>query len=232
MCFLLEYETFFLTGIISLGPQRPTTFAALDSENVYINFDYLSNNTEGARKFYLTSNVVFEDKDLDVAVVAMKPTTGFPPPFRHFGQAKPNNKFTFVGHPFGEPKQLNQVDGLLAVSLQTKAEAVAWSRGVSGTDDGFDGIDTPGRILFHCSFEKGGSGSPGIALVGRQAVVVTVLLHGYPNWYYDPNFDQGIKNRVTNQQRIEQGVNMADLYLKMREVNRDLCDAIFGSSSE
>ena len=218
--------------MISLGRGPPTPFAALDNEDVYVNFDFLSSNTMTIRKFYLTSNVVFDDEELDIAVVELKPAQQpFPLPFPNFAQAQPNSKFTFVGHPFGEPKQLNQVEGLEAVSPETKEEAVAWSREVAGID-GFAGIDTPGRILFHCSFQKGGSGSPGIAMVGQQAVVVTVLLHGYPEWVYDPNFSQEIKNRVENKQRIEQGVSMMDLYLKMHAVNSDLCYAIFGRPNE
>ena len=223
---------FFFTGIISLGPRRPTSYAALDNENVYVNFEFLStSNAATITKFYLTSNVVFEDEVLDIAVVELKPGPELPPPFRNFAQPQPGSKFTFVGHPFGEPKQLNQVDGLLAVSEHDKQEAVVWSRRVAGID-GFAGLDTPGRILFHCSFKKGGSGSPGIAVVGEQAVVVTVLLHGYPDWFYDPNFDQNIKNNVGNQQRIEQGVSMRDLYFKMQDVNADLRDAIFGRPNE
>lgn len=62
--------------------------------------------------------------------------------------------------------------------------------------------------------------------------MVTVLLHGYPDWFYDPNFDQNIKNNVGNQQRIEQGVSMRDLYFKMQDVNADLRDAIFGRPNE
>lgn len=219
-------------GIISLGARRPTTFAALDNENVFVNFDFLSRNTATIRKFHLSSNVVFEDDVLDIAVVELKAGAHeFPPPFCNFAQAQPNIKFKFVGHPFGEPKQLNEVDGLLAVSPETKEEAVTWSRQVAGLD-GFAGMEIPGRVLFHCSFQKGGSGSPGIAVVEGQAVVVTVLLHGYPDWFYDPNFDQDIKNRVANQQRIEQGVSMMDLYLKMHAVNRDLCYAIFDRANE
>ena len=174
---------------------------------------------------------MFEDEVLDIAVVELKAAREFPPPFRNFGQAQPNSKFTFVGHPFGEPKQMNQVDGLSAVSTETKAEAVAWSREVASYD-GFAGMETSGRIMFHCSFQKGGSGSPGIAVVGEQAVVVTVLLHGYPDWFYDPNFDQDIKNRVANQQRIEQGVSMIDLHYKIHEVNSDLCNEIFARANE
>ena len=228
----IVYVFFFFTGIISLGPRRPTSYAALDSENVYVNFNFLStSNTATITKFYLTSNVVFEDEVLDIAVVELKPGPELPPPFRNFSQPQPGSKSTFVGHPSGEPKQLNQVDGLSAVNEPIKEEAVEWSSRLARYD-GFAGMDAPGRILFTCSFQKGGSGSPGIALIGEQAVVVTVLLHGYPDWFYDPNFDQNIKNSIGNQQRIEQGVSMKDLYFRMRDVNTVLRDAIFGRPNE
>ena len=94
--------------------------------------------------------------------------------------------------------------------------------------NGYLGIGCEGRILFHCSFERGGSGSPGIAIVGNRATAVTVLLCGYPGWFYEPEVDQNIKITVPNNYRIEQGIRMEYLYRKMLEKVSDICIDIFG----
>ena len=196
---------------------------------MYVEFGYLT-NTSVTEKVYFTSNVMFENEKLDVAIVELQESEGqtLPVPLT----VSPNTltgtrpRFTFVGHPGGEFKQLNPVDGFVEVDNYQKETASTWSNIVAKTD-GYEGIDNPGRILFHCSFQKGGSGSPGIAVVGNTPVVVTVLLHGYPDWFYDPNFDKRIKDTVHNQQRIEQGVLMESLHQLLLAEAPDICKDIF-----
>ena len=67
----------------------------------------------------------------------------------------------------------------------------------------------------------------GIAVVGNTPMVVTVLLHGYPDWFYDPNFDKRIKDTVQNQQRIEKGVLMESLHQLFLAEVPDICKDIF-----
>lgn len=222
-----------LSEYIPLPQTRRGSFAALENNTVYVDFEYLEhNNTRGTKKFYLTSNVAFKNRVLDVAVIELKRgTSNFPPAFHTFSKALPNKTFTLVGHPFGEVKQLNETEGLCEINEQNRRALVDWSRHTAGID-GFAGIEVRERILFHCSFEKGASGSPGVAVVDGRAVVVTMLLHGYPDWVYDPACDPAVKNQATNDRRIEQGVNMLELYNTMHAEDKDLCNAIFGTNEE
>ena len=206
----------------------------LKNESVYVDFEYTLHGRQGndSTKFYLTSNVAFADDEHDVAVVELQKNDNlnipFPPEFTSFSIALPNRQFTFIGHPNGEPKMFNPVDGPVELTKETYQVATDWSLSL-GQPTGFNGIDSSSRILFQCSFETGGSGSPGITVrYGQEAVVVTMLLRGYPGWYYDANIDQSLKANISKNQRIEQGVNMFSLYQKMHSVNPDLCIAVFG----
>ena len=209
-------------------------YRVLKNKSVYVDFEYTlpGRQSSDSIKFFLTSNVAFADDEHDVAVVELQknenPNIPFPPEFTRYSMASPNRKFTFIGHPNGKPKLFNDVDGPVQLTAETYQVATAWSLSLCHPT-GFNGIEQSSRILFHCSFEKGGSGSPGIDVTdGQEAVVVTMLLRGYPDWYYDPNIDQSLKANVSKNQRIEQGVNMVSLYKKMHTVNTDLCNAIFG----
>ena len=204
-------------------------FAVLaNTDHVYIDFGFLSNASK-TQKINLSSNVVFKNESLDIAIVELQSTGGqsIPVPLTLSPNTLLEDLFTFVGHPGGEFKQLNPIDGFVTLTNDQKKKAVEFSHRVAGAN-GFGGIDNQGRILFHCSFQKGGSGSPGLVVVGTKAVVITVLLHGYPDWFYDPKVDKRIKDTVHNHNKIEQGVLMESLYKALHAgVHRDVFDDIF-----
>ena len=222
--------------------EGPSRFDVLKKNSVYVDFNYKyrpnaqSNDTEMRNAiFYLTSNVKFQDQELDVAILELKEneSTGiqFPDAFINFSHASPNKKFTFIGHPDGNVKKQNEVDGPYYLDNEMYAKAVDWSMRENGSN-GFEGANMPERLLFHCSFQQGGSGSPGLAVEGgKKAVVVTMLLRGYPEWYYAPDCNPQIRARVSPDQCIEQGVDMVSLYHKMHRINRDLCNSIFGQNA-
>lgn len=213
-------------------------YDVLGKSSVYVDFNYNHSNDQpnhadvGTSKFFLKPVVKYEDPDLDVAILELEETNGvpFPDALINFSKVSPNKKFTFIGHPLGNFKKQNEVDGPVYLDEGTYHRAVDWSMRISGSD-GFVGVRMPGRLLFHCSFQQGGSGSPGIAIEGgKKAVVVTMLLRGYPEWYYHPNCNPQIHDQVARGQCIEQGVDMVELYLKMRRQNQDLCATIFGQN--
>ena len=212
----------------------------LEKSSVYVDFNFVnppsdqSNNTDvGNNKFYFKPSVKFENEDLDVAVLELKEREGvpFPDALINFSQVSPNKMFTFIGHPAGGTKKQNEVDGPVYLDTETYRKAVNWSMRVQGSD-GFVGVNIPERLLFHCSFQQGGSGSPGIAVEGgKKAVVVTMLLRGYPEWYYDPACNTQLREQVARDSCIEQGVDMVALYQKMHSENPDLCYSIFGQNA-
>ena len=217
-----------LTFIFLLGPRIGSDpFAVLANTKVYVDFGFLS-HASTMKKVYLTSAVVFSNESLDIAIVQLKKPPGsqtLPEPLTLCKETLPEDQFTFVGHPGGEVKQLNPINGFVEITNEQKKEAVIFSHKATGTD-GYDGIDNPRRILFHCSFQKGGSGSPGLVVVDDIPVVITVLLHGYPDWFYDSKVDKRIKDTVHNHNKIEQGVLMESLYELLHE-SPELCKDIF-----
>lgn len=83
-------------------------YTALKNKSVYVDFEYTlpGSQSSSSTKFFLTSNVAFADDEHDVAVIELEnnPNFPFPPEFTRYSIASPNRKFTFIGHPNGEPK--------------------------------------------------------------------------------------------------------------------------------
>jgi hypothetical protein len=90
-----------------------------------------------------------------------------------------------------------------------------------------DTIDNPHRFLFRCRFTKGGSGAPGVVLIGINIYVTTVLLWGYPNWYFDKTFEEKKVNWPEGD-CIQQGVNLKSLQEIMHLAYPELSVDIFG----
>lgn len=82
------------------------------------------------------------------------------------------------------------------------------------------------RILFNCCASEGASGSPGIVIENDEVVVVTVLLRGYPSWYYDPKHSD-IRSRFPKDICIEQGANMDSVSRRIAHKNPSLHSEIF-----
>ena len=180
-------------------------------------------------KVYVTSNVVFENESLDIAVVELQTSGGqsLPGPLTLSQNSLLVEQFTFIGHPGGEYKQLNPIDGFVTFPADQKRYAVQLSQRIRGTD-GYIGIDNEDRILFNCSFKEGASGSPGIVVVGGIPVVITVLLQGYPDWFYDSTVDRSDKDQLEKTNILEQGVKMERLYKLFHDhVPSNVCEDIF-----
>lgn len=91
-------------------------------------------------------------------------------------------------------------------------------------------LTNPSRLLFSCASSKGASGSPGIQITANgQIVVVTMLLHGYPDFFYDKDCEL-LKANWPKEYTIEQGVNFASVFAKMKKNNSSLSDEIFPAS--
>ena len=230
LCKIVEYGPIAFFSILSLISKKLTfislldhrissdPFTVLENTDVYVDFGFLS-NTPTTEKVYLTSRVVFSNKALDIAIVELQSSGGqsIPGPLTLSPNTLLEHQFFFVGHPGGEFKQLNPIDGFVKFTKGQMEIAVQFSQKVNpynsvlGTN-GYEGIDNPDRILFNCSFQKGGSGSPGLAVVGSEPVVTTVLLHGYPDWFYEPTVAQHKKNEILPGNKLEQGVKMESLH--------------------
>ena len=220
-----------LSEYVGVSHSRTHPYISLENDSVYIDFGHMQDGqiNDTSKRFRLSRNVVFADPELDVAIVELQSTDReFPAEFKKFSQALPGQTVFLMGHPDGAGKALNKIDGPFQMTHEFRQEAADWSRRLTDTD-GFVGVDNDKKLLFHCSFQQGASGSPGISVVnGKEAVVVTMLLRGYPEWKYNPNTPPELLAQVGNNQCIEQGVSMTAVYLKLHSQNNDLCVSIFG----
>lgn len=82
------------------------------------------------------------------------------------------------------------------------------------------------RWLLNCQSRKGASGAPGVAVVDEKPVVLTMLLHGYPNWYYNEKC-QNLIQPWHEQLLVQQGTNFRSVAEKMKQRNNELHGEIF-----
>lgn len=88
-----------------------------------------------------------------------------------------------------------------------------WSRATfpNGTDYYEVLLEHPRKIIFHTTFGKGSSGSPGFMIRNDKPCVVLIVRGGTPSCFYD-NVCPGIV--VNDNQKVEYGYAMSDIYKK------------------
>ena len=189
-------------------------------------------------KFYFNDIIHFEDSETDTAILELSEShfgTPMPPAFKYFSGHDFTNKFYFIGHSEGKPLSINKVDKIVDMNSKESKFDRANVRQISLNHTGrpyeinsVESLTNKHRFLFHCKFTKGASGSPGIVCLsdGRK-VVVTMLLRGYPEWYYDPSMEAFKANWSKDELCVEQGVKLESLYKIMKKKNPELCNAIF-----
>lgn len=93
-------------------------------------------------------------------------------------------------------------------------------------DDEQSSMQNKDRWLLNCQSRKGASGAPGVAVVDEEPVVLTMLLHGYPNWYYNEKC-KDLKKAWPEQLLVQQGTNFRSVAEKMKQHNNELYLEIF-----
>jgi hypothetical protein len=230
---------FLFAGYRPIGSQEDRNpYAALQGPNVYARFNYLTNAQPSERdKFRFKPVVHFFDDEVDTAVLELEdPRVGHMPlSFTYFSLPRTDTEFRFIGHSENDRKAFNVVDKVINLtSAATQADIVTVrerSLQHCGRDYEFpphNVLNNRHRYLLHCKFTKGASGSPGVVVLeDGRVVVVTMLLCGYPDWFYNPSVDEHFKVTWPNEFRVEQGVNMKSVYEKMMSRDPNLCRDIF-----
>lgn len=190
--------------------------------------------------------IPFMDSRTDCIVLEIQMTNEagdrFPPPFTVFSIPHLDKSFRFLSHPDARQMCTEKVTTILdPQGEQTKRDIEAvrqmstellQSNSINQTvfklECGDDNkLDNPERFLFHTTFSHGASGSPGVVVRSDGKVaVVTMLLHGYPDWYYNEKCEN-IKQYWDKSYCVEQGALMACIFVKMKERNPRLCENIF-----
>ncbi|WAR31148.1 hypothetical protein MAR_033690 [Mya arenaria] len=219
--------------------------------DAYVDFQYLREDHQFPLRTRfklkpLTSlgDIPFFDEATDCIVLELLKNdqeSPMPSPFTFFSFPQFDKSFHLIGHPEGKRKKVDQVSTALDVTKAKTQADIKLVRDMSkqfiedndrSVDDfpyDFEGsanVDNTSRFLFHCCVGKGASGSPGVVVQDDgRVVVVTMLLHGYPDWYYSEksdSFRQGWRQECC----VEQGANMRAVYEKMLS-NKTLRDEIF-----
>ena len=221
--------------------------------NGFVHFQFLENNQaiHPNTKFYLKpaaslSDIPFFDEENDCIVLEIMPcqdeaTFPIPEPFTVFSSYV--SEFYLIGHTGGYGKDFDHVTYIADPSdhiikddiafMKTESLEIMRNNGIDQNRFHFESGEydyalNEKRILFHCNSSKGASGAPGIQVKDGHIVVVTMLLHGYPDWYYDSCQELSqLKQHWPMNYCIEQGALMREIYLKMVAKNTELCREVF-----
>jgi hypothetical protein len=225
--------------------------SVLSNADVKIDFNFeIENQTSHDihkftfKRIKTKEEIPFLDEATDVIVLELdiKPGQVVPPNFTNFGIPKLDRSFTLITHSKGDPKAFDKVNKMVDINDPKTIEDIEKLRQQSReyvsrnnkdpsvhTCDTrpYNTLDNKDRLLFHCASGKGASGSPGVQVTSDgKVVVVTMLLHGYPDWYYDEKC-KTLKNDWQKVYTVEQGVNFASVYTTIMNRNKQLCDDIF-----
>ncbi|XP_053391279.1 uncharacterized protein LOC128554079, partial [Mercenaria mercenaria] len=202
----------------------------------YAQFNYKLDGIFREEDKYLIKGVVYSNKETDIAVIELLDhPNGFPPSLTAFSPPCLERGFYLIGHSQGSIMKTNFVNKIVDKDCPKMQHTLGQLREMSlkhtsgrGYDTPpYDTVDNPYRFLFQCKFSKGASGAPGIVLIGGTIYVTTVLLHGYPDWYYDTSMET-YKSNWLPEHCVQQGVNLMCLRNLMQETHSSLCQDIFG----
>ncbi|XP_062572584.1 uncharacterized protein LOC134234520 [Saccostrea cucullata] len=197
----------------------------IDSIRVYIQFERKQHlqNIDPRKIFKFEASVRFTHQEFDFAVLELSrheiPDVHFPPPLTSFCQMQIPSEVHLIGHPGGVQmmedsevfprviEQNNDVDTYIS-------ELSNWS--VQYFPDRLDHYAElrlpPRKILFHTTFDKGSSGSPGVIIKNHKPCVVLMVRGGAPGCFYEKKFPG---HPVEDRKRVEYGYAMEDIYKEM-----------------
>lgn len=196
----------------------------MDCDRVKIEFErkkYL--NKEDLNKIFdFQPTIAYSDDEYDVAVLELKPHVAnvpFPQALEFFGEVF-DGEIHLVGHPGGRqmkedsdvtpfwlPRHKNIIEKYITSLRQWSITTFP-----NGEDYYEDLLKPPRKIMFHTTFDKGSSGSPGFMLRNEKPCVVVMVRAGTPGCFYDNLFPSIV---VNDNQKVEYGYAISDIYLKM-----------------
>ncbi|XP_033732676.1 uncharacterized protein LOC117322056 [Pecten maximus] len=186
--------------------------------------------------FFFISEIPYISIEIDVVILQIRvesdTSNKLPRPIETFGPVQENMKGEMIGHPNGEPQRTDRNIERYVLSQDMYEKAKQWS--IDGyRENGYEGIQKKGTILFHCGFTHGASGSPGVYTdtTKNDCEVIWILLEGYPGFYYK-RLRSEEKAIIDNNFLIEQGITMQAIWEDMFKEKRELCDKIFGHRNE
>lgn len=184
--------------------------------------------------------MVYVDKEHDFVVLeldAHKSGVPFPPALTCFGQVCWPDVH-LVGHPNCTQMMKDSVKPFWLPDhhdsvIQYIDKLSSWSKiYFPGDYDHYAELRDlkPRKIMFHTTFNHGSSGSPGVMIRDEKPCVVLMVRGGVPVCVYE-NIYPDLTPIVLDNQKLEYGYAMEDIYMKMRnssqEKDRKLASEIF-----
>nr|XP_034302665.1 uncharacterized protein LOC105344256 isoform X3 [Crassostrea gigas] len=215
-----------------------TAVGKLGDHAVFVDFDYEKDfQPDHLLRFPLKPGVLYYNEKLDIAVLQIKENpygTAFPKPLENFvnftRQIHEKYSIYLIGHTGAGKKSVDHVLKYWDPLSHRIKELYEWCEEefVLKHGFGYTGIGDETRLHFQCMFRHGASGCPGfIVPPGGEAKVVTVLLRGFPDFYYFDNFTDEERERVPTEKLIQQGSNIDAIKKDMQTKNMDLYREIF-----
>ncbi|KAK3087702.1 hypothetical protein FSP39_009367 [Pinctada imbricata] len=202
----------------------------------FVDFNYISSfQEERYQRYRLEPKIVYRNEQLDVAILCLKQNdygTPFPEAitnFDHFCREQHENYSIYlVGHSQAHIKEMDRVLRYWEPMQHRIDDLNKWSKKKYELEYDPEGLmKSSERIMFQCSFRQGASGAPGFYVdpTGR-AVLVTMLLRGFPAFFYYDNFKDERKN-IDDKYLKQQGVNIGEVMKDIQQRDSSLHKEIF-----
>ena len=205
-------------------------------EDVLVDFRYVSNyETERLQRYRVFPKILYRNEHLDTVILQLKPSefgTPFPAAIsniEYFNVAQHEACSIFlVGHSHSGVKEMDKIIKYWDPLPHRVKELEKWSQKTYGSSYDMQGhIGLENRIMFDCSFRQGASGSPGFHVYPNgQVVLLTMLLRGYPDFYYMDNFEKE-RDKIDSRYLKQQGVNIGAVARDMKVRDKTLYKEIF-----
>lgn len=186
--------------------------------------------------FGFERTIAYTNEEYDFVVLELK-GPALPPPLTCFGGLF-DSEIHLLGHPGG--KQMKEDSEVFPVWSPKHDDVIIpqirklglWSLthlpkvNSKSVDHYGELLNLPRKILFHTTFDEGSSGSPGFIIKNSQAWVILMLSGGAPGCFYKENFNQR-RWPLKDNQKVEYGYAMEDIYNQMRISKKELASDIF-----
>ncbi|XP_061182384.1 uncharacterized protein LOC133190713 [Saccostrea echinata] len=210
----------------------------IDCDRVYIQFEKKLHlqNVEQHNILHFEPTLNYLHESFDVAVLELKTDQDqVPPPLTSFSHMQFPSEVHLIGHPGGV--QMKEDSEVYPCVIEPNNDAENYIKDLSEWSVNYfpDGVDyyqelrdPPRKILFHTTFDKGSSGSPGVVIKNHKYCVVLIVRGGTPACFYENKFPS---LNVEDRKRVEYGYAMEDIFKEMffssNQRIKDLASDIF-----
>lgn len=199
--------------------------------SIQFHYQHANDTDKIGSYFYFKESILYQNEHLDVVVLELMDNSArsnLPAPLNYFCRIMRNEKAYMYGHPKGSVSKEDPDIEVVHVDANKLESAKQWSLENFG-ENGYHGVQDENRVLFHCKFTHGASGSPGIYTMDyeEKSRVAWMFLKGYPTYFYEKNLPTQKKELLKDEYLIEQGVKMEAIWKVMSSENPDLCNKIF-----